>query len=173
MPILQSQIRNGRTIPFMKTSQTWRMYPVYFNLLHSSRFKKDQRKSIPRQLMTRNARCEVSLRRSKGEEKCNKFPRLPLLQGQEQAGTNHPLSKNHGNPIICIGHEDKDVSFFVLYGRAWTGTESPPAGPPAGLSSGLSPCRWLRLFPSQVMLFPFREQEVVLGDQPPFQESSA
>lgn len=97
---------------FMKISQAWRIYVVYFNLPRSLRITKDKSKSILMQLMTRNARCEVSLRRSKGEEKCNELPWLPLLGGQKQAGTNHPISENQGNHVICTCHEDKDVSFF-------------------------------------------------------------
>lgn len=56
-----------------------------------------------------------------------------------------------------------------VYDQACPSTESPPAS----LRSQLSPDRWLQLFPSQVMLLPFPEEEVVLGDQPPFQEAPA
>lgn len=173
MLTVQSQIHNGRKITFMKTGQTWRMYVVYFNLSHSLRVKKDTSKSIPRKLMTRNSRREAFWRRCKGEEKCNNLPRLPLIGGQKQGGTNHLISENQGNHVICTCHEDKGVSLMSMYDQGCPSTESPPAGPPASLRSQLSPDRWLQLFPSQVMLLPFPEEEVVLEDQPPFQESSA
>lgn len=94
----------------------------------------------------------MSLRRPRIKEKCNELPQLPLLWGQKQEGTKHPISKNH---IICTCHKDKDVSLKREYDQACMGTESPPAGP----RSRLSQYKQSQLFPSQVMLLTFPKQE--------------
>lgn len=76
------------------------------------RIKKDTSKSPPRQLMMRNLKCEVALGRSRGEEELNELPRLAL-----QAGTNHPISTNQENHVICARCDDKEVSLFSE--RVW------------------------------------------------------